>query len=156
MYILTIGIDVNPRSERIYTCQNIDKCIEYGGYPKIILCLDSSKLTNTWVHLPFDASESQRELILRDYPFSIKCEDGSELYSRIKDEPHRFSGYEWEYAKWIPGNPREALKSILIIDDGLGADTSEEDSVARLTELLSGKIESPEIPFIKKRLSTGT
>jgi len=154
-YILSFGIDVNPPYERIYACQNIDKCGEYGGYPKIVMCLDSSKLKNTWATLPEGASQEERNSILKDYPYSVKCEDGSELFSRIKDEPHRFSGYEFEYAKWIPGNPREVLKSVIIIDDGLCSDASDSEWQGRIVSLLTGQVESPEMCFIRKRIEEG-
>lgn len=133
--ILLTGIDVEPATACIYTC-TLDKAIEYGGCPNIVMSFDYKSLDQTWRRLSPDASKEEQSRVIDDFPYSRICDDGSLLFSRIQDEHHRFTPYEWHYAHWIPGDARKALMGIFIFDNLLAYDCSRDDWCNHLATLM--------------------
>ena len=109
-----------------------------------------TKLKPAWKMLDKDATDEEIEEVRKTYPYEWTDEDGCRSFSRVEDEQHRFSSYEQEYAHWIPGDAREALQGILILDNGLPADSEDEAFKARLCDLLSGRVESPYMYHVRK------
>lgn len=144
--VLLTGIDV-PRNNCFYS-SDIVKAAEYGGFPKLVLLLDMKKFDRTFRRLPKTASDEEVAAVRQVFPYERDTGD-KRYFSRLEDESHRFSSYEVNYARWIPGDPREALKGLLIIDNGFPADSTHDNLIKRLSEIVSGEVESDEIPFVR-------
>jgi len=112
-YVLRHGIDVDPTDAPIWV-SSIDKAMEYGGWPKLILVLDVTRLDRTFRE-PVDAVD--RASLRRMFPTEVASEDGSQFWlSRLAATDRRLaSEYEVAYGRWIPGNARDALVAILAI-----------------------------------------
>jgi hypothetical protein len=113
--VLRQGIDVEPTNAVIWV-NHLDKALEYGGWPKLVMALDYKFLERTFVELDADASEAEVTAVRRDYPTISKRSDSSKLfYSRLKeDDPQLCTPYEFDSAWWIPGDPWKALKGIFL------------------------------------------
>jgi hypothetical protein len=111
--VLLRGIDVEPTNSVIWV-NHLDKAMEYGGWPKLVMALDYRLLKWTCVELDANASEAELTSVRRDYPTVLK--DGSKLFcSRLKaDAPQLNTPYEFDSARWIPGDPWEALKGVFV------------------------------------------
>jgi hypothetical protein len=111
--VLLQGIDVEPTNAVIWV-NVLDKALEYGGWPKLVMALDYEFLRRTFVELDADASEVELTSVQHDYPTVLK--DGSKLFcSRLKeDAPQLNTPYELDSARWIPGDPWEALKGVFV------------------------------------------
>jgi len=110
------GIDVEPTDSPIY-CDFLEKALEYGGWPKVIMGLDPKKLQNTFKEVPADLNPEEFEKLIKIYPTIEKSKDGTKLWlSRLqRDDPHRTKDYEIAYCRWIPGSPWDCLKVVLIV-----------------------------------------
>ena len=129
--VLERGIDVHPTDEVIFV-DDLDKALEYGTWPKILLALRWSSLKSTFKELPPDATEAQIEIARSEFPTTITQEDGSTWCTRLKEDDRRIaSGYEIAYSKWIPGDPWAAIRAVFV----LGAP----HDVASLERLLSSQ-----------------
>ena len=146
--ILVRGIDVEPTDACFYA-SDLSKALEYGGDPKLVLMLEPRMCRSTWLQFFSDSESSEIESAKETYPYELRQDDGGIILSRMEDERHRFSSYEFEYARWIPGNAREALKGVMIFDNGLSSDCSEEEWMKRFRLLLSGQVESDKMPFVR-------
>jgi hypothetical protein len=113
--ILPDGIDVEPTDSVIFT-NDLDKAWEYGGWPKLVLALDTSRLQRTFKQVPSDISPSELERIRQHYPTVVKSLDGTQLWlTRLEEsDPRIASPYEIAHARWIEGNPFDALRAILL------------------------------------------
>lgn len=128
--ILSSGIDVFPSSDPIYAgC--FDKAIEYGGIPKVIIALDPDHLDETCREIPSSTEESVISELKKAFPTEIPAVDGSTIWlTKLScDDPRAGNDYERVYAKWIPGNPFEALRAVIIFTDSLQAITDTLKSV---------------------------
>ena len=112
--VLKTGVDVEPSNSVIWA-NDLDKALEYGDWPKVVMAFDSEHLKRSWIEIEAGASANETEKIRRDYPTVIP--DGDKLYcSRIpSDAPQLMTAYEFQHAFWIPGNPFEALKAVFIV-----------------------------------------
>ena len=117
--ILNIGIDVEPTDSIIFTDMCFSKAWEYGGWPKIILELDSTKLDRTFREVPADTPAEELEEIRKTFPTSLISKDANSIwFSRLHEDDSRItSDYEFEYARWIPGDPFAALRGIYLFVD---------------------------------------
>jgi len=113
--VLERGIDVHPTNEVIFVA-DLDKALEYGDWPKVLLALRWSSLKSTYKELSPDAPEAQIEIARSEFPTSITQEDGSTWCTRLKEDDRRIaSGYEIAYAKWIPGDPWAAIRAVFVL-----------------------------------------
>jgi len=115
-YVLRHGIDVDPTDAPIWV-SGIDKAVEYGGWPKLILVLDATRLDRTFRELATSGDATERALLRRTFPTECASEDGSHIWlSRLAPTDTRLAtGYEIAYGRWIPGDAREALLAILVV-----------------------------------------
>jgi hypothetical protein len=113
--VLRNGIDVEPTNGVIYVGP-FDKTWEYGGFPKLTLALDFNKLSRTFREVPASLSANELEILQQRFPTMIKSLDGTKLYlSRLSEDDRRLNtDYEWAYARWIEGDPFEALRALFI------------------------------------------
>lgn len=112
--MLKTGVDVEPTNVVIWV-NEVQKALEYGGWPKILMAFDSERLKRSWIEIDVSAPPEEIERIQRDYPTVIR--DGDKLYcSRLpSDAPQLMTAYEFQHAFWIPGDPFEALKAVFIV-----------------------------------------
>ena len=115
--VIATGIDVEPSDAPIWV-SSLDKAMEYGGWPKLILLLDPHCLDRTFREVGGDCSEATRADIIRQFPTELPSVDGtSRWFSRLPATDRRItSGYEIAYARWIPGDARAALRAVLLVE----------------------------------------
>lgn len=116
--ILRVGIDVDPADAHFYAAR-LDKAVEYGDVPKIVMALDPEKLDQTFREVPADTDPDEIAKLSKAFPTVIHSRDGSMLWmTKLADDDRRATrSYERDYARWIPGNPLEALRAVLIFSD---------------------------------------
>ena len=112
--VLRTGIDVEPTHAVIWA-NEVQKALEYGDWPKVLMAFDSEHLKRSWIEIDVNTPAGEIEKIRRDYPTVIP--DGEKLYcSRLPfDAPQLMTAYEFQHAFWIPGDPLEALKAVIIV-----------------------------------------
>lgn len=108
--VLRSGIDAEPSDANIYATPDFDKAWEYGGDPKVILCLDPDDLEPTVCLLDPDASAGDVAAIRVRYPHEF--DDGRQVWLSRTPDPK--PGYELPYGRWIHGDPLKALTAIFI------------------------------------------
>ena len=113
--VLRTGIDVEP-SDSVIFVDGFEKAWEYGGMPKVILALDWECLQGTWHEMPSTASAAEVNSVKALFRTQLLSDDKKRFwFSRLnQDDPRIASEYETAYARWIPGNPLEAIRAILI------------------------------------------
>jgi hypothetical protein len=116
--VLLRGIDVEPTNAVIWV-NDLDKALEYGGWPKLVMAVDYKFLKRTFVELDANASEVELTSMRRDYPTLLRSIDGSKLFcSRLKeDAPQICTPYECDSARWIPEDPEDpwvALNGVFV------------------------------------------
>jgi hypothetical protein len=113
--VLRQGVDVEPTNAVIWA-DCLDKALEYGEWPKLVMALDYDFLRKTYVEVCANLPEDELAFVRRDYPTIKKSDDGSKLYcSRLgPDDPQRDTTYEYAHAFWVPGNPWDALQAVFI------------------------------------------
>lgn len=113
--VLKQGIDVEPTDAVIWV-NALDKALEYGGWPKIVMALDHEWLKMTFAELDANTSEDELKAVRREFPTVLRSADGSKLWcSRLReDAPQIGTPYEAYSARWIPGDPWRALKGIFV------------------------------------------
>lgn len=134
--ILLTGIDVEPTTSIFYSGL-LTKSIFYGGCPKIVMLLDSAKLKPTVINLGKTPNLEDVMNLSETYPYAKTDRDGNYWLSCNGVEQTRFGPEEQAYAHWIPGNAREALQGILILDDGLTECDNDDAFNAHLYNLLN-------------------
>lgn len=112
-FVLSNGIDVDPTDSVIYALDLV-KAWEYGGWPKLLLALDTSRLQRTFKEVPSDISADELERLRQHYPTVIR--DGAKLWlSRFPEGNCRIATtYETYYAWWIKGDPFQTLRAIML------------------------------------------
>jgi hypothetical protein len=113
-YVLARGLDVAPTDAPIWVSY-IDKAMEYGGLPKLLLVLDPMQLDRTFREIP--VGDARRAALHKTFPTEIQSQDGSRLWlSRLAADDRRLGpGYEEAYGHWIPGDAKQALIAIVVI-----------------------------------------
>jgi hypothetical protein len=114
-FVVSNGIDVEP-TEGVIFANDLNKAWEYGGWPKLLLALDTFRLQRTFKQVSSDISPDELEEIRRSYPTVVKSHDGTKLWlTRFKaGDPRIGTPYEIAHACWIEGNPFEALQAIML------------------------------------------
>jgi hypothetical protein len=126
---ITTGIDVEPSTAPIFVA-DLDKALEYGGWPKLVLALNHACLDRTYREIGATASADEIESLRHTFPTMLTSTDGTHLWlSRFpEDSPYLQSFYESYYARWIPGDAKEALIAVFIF---VHAELGGHDAVSR-------------------------
>jgi hypothetical protein len=114
--ILTTGVDVEPTTAPIFV-SDFDKAWEYGGLPKVVMAFDGTHLQPTCREIIFsETTDDEITGFMGDYPTRIEDRAGERIWlTRFPRTDTRSSTpYEAEYARWIPGNPLEALLAVFV------------------------------------------
>lgn len=113
--ILRTGIDVEPATAPIYVA-GFEKSWEYGGWPKVIMALDGRQLERTYREIPADTPRDEIAQLMQDYPTRLESETGEYLWlTRLpQSDPGVGSLYERYDARWIPGDPFDALIAVFV------------------------------------------
>lgn len=114
--ILLTGIDVVPTTAIFYSGR-LTKALFYGDRPKIVMMLDLTKLKPTMINLGKDPTLEDVYNFSGTYPYSTQDRSGNYWVSRNGVERTRFGPEEHAYGHWIPGDAREALQGVLILDE---------------------------------------
>lgn len=117
-HVIKNGIDVVP-SDAPFFAGAFDKALEYGGIPKVVMVLDPSCLDRTFREIAADAAPEEISDLKRTFPTEFKSTCGTRLWlTRLgQEDPRAARPYEEEYGRWIPGNPMDALRAVLIFTD---------------------------------------
>lgn len=111
------GVDVSPIDAPIF-CDDLEKASEYGEWPKVVMGFDSAMLDRTYRQVDATIPEDELAHLQATFPTLEKSTDGSKIWlSRLPSESRaRTTHYERSYAYWIPGNPWDALRIIILAD----------------------------------------
>ncbi len=122
--VLSTGIDVVPSDAPIFA-DRLDKALEYGGVPKVVLALDPTKLDRTFREVSANTDPDAIAELKKTFPTEIKSDCGTMLWlTKLSFEDRRATkSYERDYAWWIPGNSMEALRAVLLFTDSIQAVT---------------------------------
>ena len=121
--VLESGIDVIPTNAPIFA-DFLDKALEYGGWPKLVLALDSRQMEKTFKEVPSSIPEAELAELCSTFPLVLPSSDGRSLWlTRLSEgDPRIGTAYEYGYAWWIRGDAFKALNAVLLFDhpDGGG------------------------------------
>lgn len=107
-------IDVEPTDAVIFA-DFLEKAIEYGDWPKLILILQSKSMSRSFRCVPATTSPAELERIRREYPTVVDLKDGTLWFSRLQQGDSRLaSAYESAYGWYVSGDPRDALAALVI------------------------------------------
>jgi len=114
--VLKTCIDVEPSDAPIYA-NVVSKALEYGGWPKLLIGLDTLKMRRTFKQVPSSISIDELTELRRTYPTMLTSKDGQKLWlSRLSEGDTNLGGsYEKAHGWWIPGNPKETLIAAIIL-----------------------------------------
>lgn len=89
-----------------------------------MLALDRMSLDRTFRELPSASSLDERDVVRKTFPAVLERVDGETLwFSRLShDDPGITTPYEVAYPRWIPGDPFEALRGVLVFAGERDAD----------------------------------
>jgi hypothetical protein len=125
--ILQGGIDVRPTDAPIYAEIGGDKAAEYGCHEdQVIQFLDVDCLGRSYKVVPATTSAAELEEIKKTYPHLDEAAGSeSHWFTRfVPDGNPARSVYESEFGYYVPGDPRRALRCVLLLSDnferGLG------------------------------------
>jgi hypothetical protein len=114
--ILTTGVDVEPTTAPIFVAE-FDKACEYGDWPKVVMAFDGMRLQRTYREIVIsDTTAEEITQLMVDYPTRIDDSASECLWlTRFpQTDPRATSAYEREFARWIPGNPFDALLTVFV------------------------------------------
>ena len=115
--ILSSGCDVEPTDAVLWVDKFPSKALEYGGDTKIMLIFDIRKTKATYEEVAADIEPQRLASLKAVYPTALTSVDGTKIWlSRLPEEDRRVaSAYEIEHARWIPGDPFDALIGVLVL-----------------------------------------
>ena len=119
--VTTQGVDVIPTDAPLF-CETLQKAMDYGNWPKVVMAFEPSGLEKTFREMSSDVTEDELKLIMETYPNKEVSVDGKSIWlSRLSmNDKRRATAYEIDYAWWIPGNPWDTLKFVLMIGQNMG------------------------------------
>lgn len=114
--VLNNGVDVLPTNSVIFA-DYLDKAMEYGDWPKVIMALDPKHMQRTFKEVDSTIPEDELAELMKIYPTKIESKDGSRYWlTKLDENDNRIaSDYEIGYAWWIPNSPWDCLKMILLL-----------------------------------------
>jgi hypothetical protein len=122
--ILATGIDVEPATgDRTDIRVRLRQAWDYGDWPKVIMVFDGMHLGYTYRQITSDTPAEEVARLMMEYPTSIQDHSGERIWlTRLPETDSRAaSSYEAEFARWIPGNPFDALRAVFVfMPDGGG------------------------------------
>lgn len=138
-HVFNTGIDVAPTCAPFFA-DRLDKAMEYGGVPKVILALDPAKLDKTFREVSASTDPGVIAEIKKTFPTEIKSDNGAMLWlTKLPFEDRRATRpYERDYAWWIPGNSMDALRAVLLFTDSI--------QIQKVTDAMSLFIDQTGIP----------
>ena len=155
--VLASGVDVEPPDSPIYATPHVDKAFEYGGAikwgaqePTVLLGYDHQALDRTFRKVPSDIAPAELDKLKTTFPNVSPSTDGEMLLlSRIASGP---PAYEFNYGYWIPGEPFDALRTVVVLgrrDSGIGSATRDAVSACsavtwRSTENRGASVPTPQ------------
>lgn len=115
--ILKTGCDIEPTNSVLWLDMFPDKALEYGGDEKVMMIFNLSMTEPSYVKVPANTDAAKLKAWKQNYPTVLSSIDGKELWlSRLPEHDRRVgSPYEVEHARWIPGDPLEALLGIFVL-----------------------------------------
>jgi hypothetical protein len=114
--ILTTGVDVEPTTATIFVAE-FEKAWEYGGWPKVVMAFDGKQLERTYRDIIIsDTNADEIARLMVDYPTRIEDASGERLWlTRLEAIDSRAgTPYEYGFARWIPGDPFDALLAVFV------------------------------------------
>jgi hypothetical protein len=101
----------------LWVDRSTGKTLEYGDEMKVLMIFHGERLMPTHREIPANTPPGELEELRRTYPTAIPSVDGQMLWlTRLPFEDKRATTpYEIEYARWIPGDPWEALLAVLVL-----------------------------------------
>lgn len=117
--VCATGIDVEPSTAPFAATEHLEKATEYGGVPKLVILLDSSKLAPTYREVSASIDMDVLAKIRLTHPTMLSLEGGTKLWLSRLPASHPAVGPndEGHYMSWIPGEAREAFLGGLILED---------------------------------------
>ena len=99
------------------------KALEYGGETKVLMVFDGRKMKNSGQEVQADIQPEELERLQTVYPTVLRTTDGQSLWlSRLPESDRRVGGmYESEHGRWIPGDPWEALRLVIVLTHELSS-----------------------------------
>lgn len=114
--IRATGVDVEPTTAPIFV-SDFNKAWEYGDWPKVVMAFDGRHLQYTYREIIIsDTTADEITRLMVHYPIRIEDLAGERLrLTRFPEtDPRAVSPYESAYARWIPGNPFDALLAVFV------------------------------------------
>lgn len=80
------------------------------------MALDGRHLDYTCRQITSDTSADEAARLMLEYPTRIQDHTGERVWlTRLPEtDPRAASAYEVEFARWIPGNPFDALRAVFV------------------------------------------
>jgi hypothetical protein len=116
--VLRQGCDVKPTDAVLFVDFSTDKALEYGDRDtKVMLLFDAARMRPSHREVPSDLDPRELADLEKDHPTRLVSEDGRWLWlSRLPEGDRRINTpYETQYARWIPGDPWQALVCIVLL-----------------------------------------
>lgn len=113
--ILQTGRDADPSDGVFYASDCLDKALEYGGREQVLMVYDPRRVRPAWVTIGPDCSTADRDEIERLYPTMVYEDGATTKRSRLPASEYQ-AGIDYDhYAYWIPGEPLQALVTVVTI-----------------------------------------
>ena len=113
--VLQTGVDVTPTDAPIWV-HYVDKAVEYGEADKLVEVYDVGQLARSCCEVPVWAPQWKQDRIAASYPTRTVTADGKRFrFSRLPANDTRMgTAYEVDFCRWIPGDPLEALRLLIV------------------------------------------
>ncbi|WP_027137402.1 hypothetical protein [Gaetbulibacter saemankumensis] len=125
-YVINHGVEGENPTDAFWAIPfSIDKALEYGGYPKMLLCYDFEQCQRSYERIKnTDENAVQISKLKNTYKSFLYSKDNKEIwFSMFGDNDERNynrigTPYEMSYGYYIPKNQKKALKYIVAIASG--------------------------------------
>lgn len=90
--VLKTGVDVEPSNSVIWA-NDLEKALEYGDWPKVVMAFDSERLKRSWIEIEAGGEFRSAHRIIHELPclghkqFSVLHNAGIDLRERIGSTP---------------------------------------------------------------------
>jgi len=126
--VLAHAVDVDPPDAVMAVVPSAEQALDFRlGEERLLVLYDGRSLYPAWKEVDATMDERRLAALERSYPTRLRSDDGKRLWlSRLeRDDPRLTTQVEVEHARWIQGNPWEALLAVIVLgrdqDDLLGA-----------------------------------
>jgi len=113
--VVRVGLDKEPTTMGIYA-DAFEKAWEYGEFPKLMLVLDGEQTEPSFREVRADLPADELAVFQSLYRTMLRSMDGTQLwFSQFPaDDPRVSSSYEIAHGRYVPGDPFDALRAVLI------------------------------------------